>query len=380
VCSVNWIAISALATTAMVIISFIVFIRPTFKRPKFSIDYDGGLPFCRQTTSTDFNNSDLWVDTYWVRLRVRNTGKSIAKHCLGKIIKIMDANGQENNNFDIMHLHWVGTGWHEAPFQTLDLNRGESAYLDILAAQSNNRDIYPTGDQFPWAIEYERRQILDRLPPGKYILSISVYGDDVNPETKYVSLIWGGSSIRDFNMEIHDNLGKAKPWLNKKVEETSMVRQPKLDIDKHMPTMVSLGQYITSQIPTYFILGLILIYICFLPQPILIKLFWALLATIALFWTFGLWKITFNWKLPQKLKKAEIITKFMEKYNEVFYAFASIVVLAVSFLTTWVELKKVGMKTLFSISLYALWLILVILNIVFACRSRWQQGRGTKTT
>lgn len=376
-CSVNWIAISALATTAMVIISFVVFIRPTFRRPKFSIDFSVGLPFCRQSTSTDFKRIDLWTDTYWIRLRVKNTGKSIAKHCLGKIIKIMDDKGQENDKFDIMHLHWVGTGgWQDVPFQTLDLNRGEFAYLDILATQSGNDAIYIAGDQFPWT-KYERRQTLDHLSPGKYILCISVYGDDVNPETKYISLIWGGSGITDIKLELHDTVGNAKSWL-KKAEKTLMTKQVELDIDKHEPPKVSLGQYIASQIPTYFILGLILIYINFLSQHILIKLFWALLAIIALFWTFGLWKIAFNWKLPQKLKKAELIMKLMEKYNEVFYAFASIVVLAASFEDISVHLKTVGMKTPFTLFLFSLWFILIILNILFAYWSRRQQWHGMK--
>ncbi|MFC2050980.1 hypothetical protein ACFLTN_07395 [Chloroflexota bacterium] len=376
-CSINWIAISALATTAMVIISFVVFVRPTFRRPKFSIDFSLGLPFCRRTTSTDFTRINLRTETYWIRLRIRNTGKSVARNCLGKIIKITDDKGQENDEFDVMHLHWVGTSWIDSPFESLDLDRGEFAYLDILVTQSGNDAMYIAGDQFPWT-KYERRQILDRLPPGKYILSISVYGDDASPETKYVSLIWSGSIIRDVNMEIHDTIGKAKSWL-KKAEKASMLKQAELDTDEHTPKKVSLGQYITSQIPTYFILGLILIYVSFLSEHILCKFLFIFLATITLLWIFALWKVAFNWKFPKKLEKIEVITKFMERYNEVFYAFASPLVLAAGFVKTFADLKTVGINTPFSLSLYALWLILVILSIVFAFRSRRQQGHGMKT-
>ena len=100
----------------------------------------------------------------------------------------MDKYGLVLDCFDPMQLHWVGTSWKEYPFRNIDLNRGDYEYLDLLVAQANNMHIYITGDQFPCA-RYEQRAIPTTLSIGKYILKVTLYGDDVEPKTVYISLV-----------------------------------------------------------------------------------------------------------------------------------------------------------------------------------------------
>lgn len=218
----------AIATALVVLINVaILFVIPCCRRPEFSIEYDTGGKFCHPARCTSFLDLKTELPTYWIRLGIRNTGKSVARRCRGKLVKVLDEHGEEKQEYDTMLLHWVITPWKEVPFRTIDLNRDENEYLNLLATQSNNKEAYFAGDQFPLAksAKDEPRAIPNSLPRGKYILVITVYGDDVKPETKYLSLIWHADDMKHVCVELHDDLQNAKSWLNER-ELTSAVGQP----------------------------------------------------------------------------------------------------------------------------------------------------------
>lgn len=194
---------------------------PWWKRPKFSIKFIAQEPFCRTAIASPIDNTrSLLTDTatraayeaYWIRLRVKNTGKSVAKNCIGKLVKIIDEDGQEVKNFDPTQLHWVETDWQDKPFRNVNLIRDDHQYLDTLVTQDGADEVYLTGNQFRWTI-YMKRGIINSLPIGKYILVITIYGDDVEPETKYLSLIWGGTGIKDIQVKLHNSLKQASNQL-----------------------------------------------------------------------------------------------------------------------------------------------------------------------
>jgi len=213
---VTWIAVGSVATAAIVFLNlFLIFIKPRLEEPKFSIEFETYAPFCRQTTSGTFTSVLGAINTYWLRLRVKNSGKSVAQRCLGKLIKVMDSEAKVIDDFDPMQLHWVGTSWEAVPFTNISLNRQDYEYLDVLVTQEGIYGVYICGDQFVWA-KYEQRGIKNSLEPGKYIIQITVYGDNVKPQTKYLSLIWRGRDYKDISVEIHDTPEKAKGWLKDK--------------------------------------------------------------------------------------------------------------------------------------------------------------------
>jgi len=368
-CTVTWITISAVATLIMVIISFTLLIRPILRRPKFSIEYGIGVPFYIEASSSSFKAPESAVRTYWVRLRVKNTGKSVAKRCLGKLVKVMDEDGKEKSEYDPMPLHWVITSWKAVPFQTIDLNRDESEYLNVFAAQSNNPVLYLAGDQFPWA-EYEQRAILNSLPYGKYILGITVYGDDVKPETKYLSLIWHGTGMEEFSLELHDDLRKAKSWLKKRGTTLGVI-QPDLDTSKNGLPNVLPEEYITSQTPTYFLFGVILVYVTGLTTSVIWQFLLGLFAIIALSWTLCLWLVAF--KLPDKLKRLGALTRFSKLivryirkgYGDLIYPFASFTVLVTGYIMIISDLVGAGIGIPIRLILLGLLGLLILLNIVF---------------
>ena len=83
--------------------------------------------------------------------------------------------------------------------------------MDSLVAQANNPHLYVTGDQFPWTT-YQQRAIPTQLSIGMYILRITLYADDVEPKTVYISIEWGGNNQKDVKAALHGNLQSAKHW------------------------------------------------------------------------------------------------------------------------------------------------------------------------
>ncbi|MFC1972489.1 response regulator transcription factor [Chloroflexota bacterium] len=135
------------------------------------------------------------ISSYWLRLRIANCGKSVAKRCVGKLTRITDDSGNDVTDYDPVSLLWVGTKLEEIPLSPIDLNPGDYEYLNVFHTQedmSNDaiicRDILPRGT-------------IVSLKPGRYILSITIYGDNASPKTEHYRLTWGGSNITDIKME-----------------------------------------------------------------------------------------------------------------------------------------------------------------------------------
>jgi len=220
---VTWIAVGSVATAAIVFLNlFLIFIKPRLEEPKFAVEFKMGEPFCGKASSRKLDpfipaNKDVDVrSTYWVRVSIRNSGRSVAHRCLGKLIGIWNNDeGKVIDQFEPNQLHWVTTSWGEVPFGNISLNRNDYQYLDVIVAQQGDEHLYICGDQFPWA-KYEQRAIRNRLKPGNYILHITAYGDNVDPKTKYLSLIWGGQHFKDIFVEIHGTFEKAKAWLDER--------------------------------------------------------------------------------------------------------------------------------------------------------------------
>lgn len=186
----NWtVLIQIISSTILASVTFITMVKHFFNwrnRPQFFLTFEQSDPFCRVTFTSDFVHTSQIIATYWIRLEVKNKGKSVAKCCLGKLIKVMNDKGEYIEAYDSMRLHWDSTAWKEAPFATVDLGGDEPAYLDTLVVQ--NKTVFLAGDQHPWS-NYEQRAIPKSLANGMYILQITVYGNEVKPMTKYLSIV-----------------------------------------------------------------------------------------------------------------------------------------------------------------------------------------------
>lgn len=199
--------LSAIGTIALALVTFIIsIVIPWIKKPKFEVEFDNTIPYCREAPvigiiHEDGSTTDLPPDlistklSYWLRLKVINSGNSVAKRCIGKIVKVMDDSGKEITNYDPVMLHWVGTNWAALPFIPIDLNQGEYEFLDILVTANNVSDkVYLCTDSY-------LRGTPKYLPPGTYRIQVTIYGDGVTPFSKQYKVIWGASHYRDIKIE-----------------------------------------------------------------------------------------------------------------------------------------------------------------------------------
>jgi hypothetical protein len=161
---------------------FIAIVMPRWRKPKFKVEFDK--KFCR--------TAEVPKDSYWLRLKVTNTGRSVAKRCFGKIVKFIDDSG-ERTDLDPVMLHWIGTTWGYPPyppfFTPIDLNRGQHALLDVLVTKADS-----PGKAFIFTYGFLNGTNTTDILSGNGQIQITIDGDDVEPHTREYSIIWDNMS------------------------------------------------------------------------------------------------------------------------------------------------------------------------------------------
>lgn len=173
----------AIGTVATAIVALFVAFLPTLRswwnEPRFKIEFKNEEPFCR-CANLFLEPSVRNVPAYWIRLRVWNVGRSVARGCEGKLVRITDAETKEDlKDFDPVVLHWVGSTTHGS----IDINKKEYEYLDVVYLRSDDLphdrkvNIYAGGEMLPRGINL--------TPPLRdYIFHIVIYSENVDPLEK----------------------------------------------------------------------------------------------------------------------------------------------------------------------------------------------------
>lgn len=173
-----------LAAIVALFIAFLPSLLKRYNRPKLAIEFKNEEPFCRTASVTELKYveqsgpivpKEVLPPYYWVRIRVLNVGKSVAKGCEGKLVRIQDAKTKEEmKNFDPIVLPWVG-----ATYSSIGINKNEYEYLNILATAKDDAK-----HLFIKSIDEKLRGI--NLAPERkdYIFHIVLYGADVEPLKK----------------------------------------------------------------------------------------------------------------------------------------------------------------------------------------------------
>jgi hypothetical protein len=177
-------ALGTLATAIVaVFISFLPSIRRWYNKPKLRIEFQNEEPFCRiaDVIESQFVDQgikvpkEVRVPHYWIRARIVNVGKSVAKRCEGKLVRIRDAKTMEDRkDFDPVVLRWV-----VGELNPIDINKTDYEYLNILYTRKDDVMHF-----FVDSIDVKPRGI-NLFPERKdYILDIVLYGDNVDPVAK----------------------------------------------------------------------------------------------------------------------------------------------------------------------------------------------------
>jgi hypothetical protein len=160
-----------LAVIAAVILSVAPQIAAYLTRPMFKVDFKNEEPYCRAT-----------MEGHWIRLKVVNSGRSVAKNCEGKMVRIVDASTkQERKDFDPIVLRWVGSTID----RPIDINRNEVEYLDIIQTSALFEKQFVIR-----AAGVEKDLIGFNLHPPRrdYFLHVELYGANVAPKFVEVEL------------------------------------------------------------------------------------------------------------------------------------------------------------------------------------------------
>lgn len=172
--------LTALGTIGAVVVAlFLAFLGNLlrkYRKPKLEIEFDNKEPFCRHTHISNLPNQP---EGYFLRLRVRNTGKSIARDCEGKLVRILDADTrEERTNFDPTNLHWTGPERKN----TISIHKTAYEYLDVVFVQEHISKI------FVYTNEEQLRGFPFDLPWGNCILDIVLFGKNTEPVEKFFKL------------------------------------------------------------------------------------------------------------------------------------------------------------------------------------------------
>jgi hypothetical protein len=174
----DWITAIATASAVIValVLAFLSDIRKWHKKPKFDMKIQNEEPFCRHTMLIIGKRPDgaqITVPAFWIRLRVTNTGHSVARQCEGKLTRIIEvSNDKERTDFDPTVLHWAGS-----THNPIDINITEYEYLDVVYTRAD----YPN-NIFIGAEEPTNPRGINLTPPRlDYRLHIELYGANVEP-------------------------------------------------------------------------------------------------------------------------------------------------------------------------------------------------------
>jgi len=176
----------------------IVLYQEFWKRPKLRVELDQEEEgFCRYASAhwvikripngLMYCKVDQSIPTYWVRIKITNSGKTVAKNCTGRINELLYVKDNKETPcqpFDPCVLHWVGQKGDD--LNPIDINKKEYNYLDILFTEKDDPDFFVNTD-----LE-QQRGIKYNWEAGEYLLKIALYSENSKPASKTLRVVWNG--------------------------------------------------------------------------------------------------------------------------------------------------------------------------------------------
>lgn len=182
--------ISAIGTLLAVSVALFAVFWPSILRrlnkPKLIFEFDNKEPYCRRIPNIlDPRTGKITqLKSYYVRLRIKNKGRSIARNCKGKLIAIAHKDlGTLRQDFDPVILRWVGNYNSSG---VLDINSREYEYLDVFSTNEKS-------DRFHIAaIDYSIPRGITMNPQrDDYFILVSVYAENAEPIDKVYKITNG---------------------------------------------------------------------------------------------------------------------------------------------------------------------------------------------
>jgi len=132
-----------------------------------------------------FNRSNRNKWGYFLRIRVKNEGRGVAKKCRGVVVDITQ-NGRTITYFSPLILRWANRPL-DLIHDTIDLNQGEYWFLDVFFSVPNDPNLY-----FHHIYLGKAVGVKYWLKKGKYEISITVYAENAQPKNEKFFVEWTG--------------------------------------------------------------------------------------------------------------------------------------------------------------------------------------------
>ena len=104
-----------------------------FQKPKLKIEFEQREPYCRKTRFF-LGAYEASFLRYWIRIKVTNEGRKVAKRCEGKLVDIQAIKNEETipfQPFDPAILRWASYPV-ETDLRPTNINKGEYDYLNVV--------------------------------------------------------------------------------------------------------------------------------------------------------------------------------------------------------------------------------------------------------
>lgn len=147
------------------------------RKPNIEIVYHDDEPYRKLLIPEGRKNYDA---EWFVRIKVINTNRLIAKNCFGKIIEWY-TNGEKVKSFDPIKLHWVSNPPND--FSHINLSYQEFDYLDLIVTEKNQNKIklYTNTHSRGIPIDFDLK--------SEHLLKVVIYCENEAYKFKYF-IIW----------------------------------------------------------------------------------------------------------------------------------------------------------------------------------------------
>jgi hypothetical protein len=201
------IAIASVVASAVVAVAVIYrdIFRGWFFKPKFDITFSLEKPISRVTKVKWPERSEQERNAFWPRLRLVNTGRSVARRCEAILAEVKKPDGSLDDRYDPITLRWaitpIGIG-----LEPLDIARGRQVDLNTIITIEGDRFAY-------FATHPDPRGIPLYFEPGDYWIRVTIYGDNFEPVNRGYAIHWDGKDYRKVCMqEMHNPPRSTADW------------------------------------------------------------------------------------------------------------------------------------------------------------------------
>lgn len=198
-------AIASLIIATLVAIAVIYreFIHDRLYSPRLEVTFSLEEPISRERLFPQ--RGDVRIEKhFWQRLRVKNSGRGVARGCEGVLAEVRNCRGKLLTRYEQLSLTWAFFSF-ERGFKPTDIAPGRVIDLNTLVTMEGIQNaLFPTeirGDPYYHLLMDATLTPAEYLEPGDYWLRIMIYGKNFKPIERGYAVHWDGVNYKGLDMQ-----------------------------------------------------------------------------------------------------------------------------------------------------------------------------------